>query len=367
MQDAKVTVIDLTESNPTRCGFDYPAQKILSPLAQEANLRYDPHSQGSLRARAAIADYYKSLSVEVPVERIFLTASTSEAYSYLFRLLADAGDEVLFPQPSYPLFQFLGNLNDVILNYYPLKFTDHWHIDFLQLEESIQPNTKAVVLVNPNNPTGSFIKRNELAGLNSICQTKNIPIICDEVFMDFAFPGAKDGVSLINNDAVLTFVLGGLSKTLALPQMKLSWIIMSGPDALVNDACQRLEVIADTYLSVNTPVQNAVGDWLSSKEQFQHQVKQRTFDNLNFLEEMIKGTGCKLLKPEGGWYAVLELPATKACEEELILELLEKDHVFVHPGYFFDFAKEGFIVVSLLPVRKIFQEGIIRLFQKTNR
>lgn len=364
LKKANVPIIDLTESNPTRCGFAYPSREILLPLASDKNLRYEPHPQGSLDAREAVARYYKQQGRDVPVERIFLTASTSEAYSYLFRLLVDAGQEVLFPRPSYPLFQFLGDLNDVALNYYPLVFTDHWHMDFAQLEGCIQPATKAVVLVNPNNPTGSFIKKDELSALNCICGAKNIPIICDEVFVDFAFPGGKDAVSLAGNDAVLTFVLGGLSKTLALPQMKLSWIIVSGPEELAKEACQRLEMIADTYLSVNTPVQNAVGDWLSFRGQLQEQIKQRTFDNLCFLEEAVKTTQCQLLKPEGGWYAVIRTPSPRVSEEDLVLQLLEKEHVFVHPGYFFDFDQEVFLIVSLLPPSDDFQEGIKRIFRR---
>lgn len=367
LKKANVPIIDLTESNPTRCGFVYPSERILQPLASDNNLCYDPQPQGSREAREAVARYYKEQGREVAVERIFLTASTSEAYSYLFRLLVDAGQEVLFPRPSYPLFQFLGDLNDVALNYYPLVFTDYWHMDFLQLEDCIQPATKAFVLVNPNNPTGSFIKKDELSTLNRICQTKDIPIICDEVFVDFAFPGNKDAVSLVNNDAVLTFVMGGLSKTLALPQMKLSWIIVSGPEELANAACQRLEMIADTYLSVNTPVQNAVAGWLSHKEEFQTPVKQRTLDNLRFLEEAVKTTKCQLLKPEGGWYAVLRIPLNRISEEEFVLQLLENDHVFVHPGYFFDFEEEGFLVVSLLPPSDVFKEGIKRIFQRIVR
>ncbi|HBO97561.1 MAG TPA: pyridoxal phosphate-dependent aminotransferase [Candidatus Omnitrophica bacterium] len=364
LKKANVPIIDLTESNPTCCGFAYPSERILRPLASDKNLRYDPQPQGSLEARAAVASYYKSQGHDVSVERIFLTASTSEAYSYLFRLLVDAGQEVLFPRPSYPLFQFLGDLNDVMLNFYPLVYTNHWAIDCSQLEASIQPGTKAIVLVNPNNPTGSFIKKDELSALNRICRTKNIPIISDEVFADFGFPGVKDTVSLVNNDAVLTFVLGGVSKTLALPQMKLSWIIVSGPEELANAACQRLEMIADTYLSVNTPVQNAVAGWLSSKEEFQESVKQRTLDNLRFLEQAVKTTKCQLLKPEGGWYAVIRIPLHKISEEEFILQLLEEKHVFVHPGYFFDFEEEDFLVVSLLSAVDDFREGIKRLAQK---
>lgn len=366
LKQDNTAIIDLTESNPARCGFVDPARKILEPLASDKNLRYDPQSQGSLEAREAVARYYREQGHEVAVERIFLTASTSEAYSYLFRLLVDAGQEVLFPRPSYPLFQFLGDLNDVSVKYYPLVYADSWHIDFPQLEDRIQPSTKAVVLVNPNNPTGSFVKRTELAALNHICRPGNIPIICDEVFADFAFPDIKDVVSLADNDSVLTFVLGGLSKTLALPQMKLSWIIVSGPTELAKEACQRLEVIADTYLSVNTPVQNAVAGWLSCREEFQREIKKRVLDNLRFLEEAVGGTSCWLLKPEGGWYAVIRIPAADISEEDMTLQLLEKEHVFVHPGYFFDFEKEGFFVVSLLPTSENFREGMKRVLRSLN-
>ncbi len=361
-----VPIVDLTESNPTRCGFIYPSTKVLQPLAADRNLRYDPQPQGSLESREAIARYYKKQGCEVAPERIFLTASTSEAYSYLFRLLADAGEEVLFPRPSYPLFQFLGDLNDVTLRHYSLEYSQRWRIDLTSLEEAAGPKTKAVVLVNPNNPTGSFIKKDELSALNRICRAKNVPIISDEVFADFAFPGSKDVVSLVNNDAVLTFVLGGLSKTLLLPQMKLSWIIVSGPEELAREACQRLEMIADTYLSVNTPVQNAVAGWLSLREEFQAPVKQRTLDNFRFLEEAVKTTKCQFLKPEGGWYAVLRIPDALS-EEEWTLKFLQEDHVFVHPGYFFDFEKDGYLVVSLLPPSDIFQEGIKRILQRITR
>ena len=243
----------------------------------------------------------------------------------------------------------------------------NYQIDLTHFQEALKRGYDLVVLVNPNNPTGSFIKKDELSALNRICRTKNIPIISDEVFADFGFPGVKDTVSLVNNDAVLTFVLGGVSKTLALPQMKLSWIIVSGPEELAREACQRLEMIADTYLSVNTPVQNAVAGWLSSKEEFQTPVKQRTLDNLRFLEEAVKTTQCQLLKPEGGWYAVIRIPLTNISEEDLILELLEKDRVFVHPGYFFDFGEEGFLIVSLLPSVDDFREGIKRIFQRIAR
>ena len=249
-----VEVLDLTESNPTRCGLAYPSRALLSSLSHKTNLLYEPSSQGSLQAREAVRQYYRSRGFDIPVERIVLTSSTSEGYSYLFRLLANPGEEVLFPKPSYPLFQFLADLNDVRLNYYSLVYDGRWHMDLKHIEESLSPHSKALVVVNPNNPTGSFIQKKEWEALQTHRAFRNLAFICDEVFWDFAFePGGH--VSLVNSQGPLTFTLGGLSKTLALPQMKLSWIVISGAEDIVEQSRKRLEVIADTYLSVNTPVQ----------------------------------------------------------------------------------------------------------------
>lgn len=364
LRSANVDVIDLTESNPTRCGFDYPAEEILKPLAAKVNLRYEPQPQGHPEVRAVIAHYYQTKGFEVPAENIFLTASTSEAYSYLFRLLVNPQERILFPQPSYPLFQFLGDLNDVRLDFYPFVYQKEWRIDSKNLKKLIRSDTKAIVLVNPNNPTGSFIKKDEQDMLNALCQQKNIPIICDEVFWDFAFDKSKHRTSFAGNKHVLTFTLGGLSKTLALPQMKLSWIILSGPPGAAALARERLEMIADTYLSVNTPVQNALERWFSLREQIQGQIKERLQDNLDFLVQEISPASCSLLAPEGGWYAVLKIPGPKG-EEELVLKLLREDHVFVHPGYFFDFPEEEtHLVLSLLPLSVIFQKGVRRILKR---
>ncbi len=356
-------ILDLTESNPTRCGFVFPDEMILSPLGDKENLRYEPLPQGSVKAREAVSGYYKAQGLDVPAENIILTSSTSEAYSYLFRLLVNAGERVLFPRPSYPLFQFLGDLNDVHLDFYTLTYTDRWGMDFDQIRRNIQTDTRALVLVNPNNPTGSFVTRKEKELLNALCRERNLSIICDEVFGDFPLDPTAQGVSLINNPDVLTFVLGGLSKTLGLPQMKLSWITLSGPAGLVKTARERLEIIADTYLSVNTPVQNALGRWLSLKDQIQGGMKARLGRNLRFLKEKAVGGPCRLLEPEGGWYAVLKIPPTLS-EEEWVLQFLQEDHVFVHPGYFFDFDDEAFIVVSLLPPQEVFEAGIDRVLKR---
>lgn len=360
-----IGVLDLTESNPTRCGLDYPRGALLSSLSHKANLLYEPSPQGSPQAREAVRQYYNARGFDVPVERIVLTSSTSEAYSYLFRLLADPGEEILFPKPSYPLFQFLADLNDVHLISYPLIYDGRWHMDLKYLEESLHPLSKAVVVVNPNNPTGSFIQKKEWETLQVFSASRNLAFICDEVFWDFAFE-PEEHASLVNSQGPLTFTLGGLSKAMALPQMKLSWIVISGPEDLVEQSRRRLEVIADTYLSVNTPAQNALQRWLPLSDKIQKGVMKRVRGNLNSLKRNVQGTSCQLLKPEGGWYAVLRIPNTLG-EEEWVLKFLKEDHVFIHPGYFFDFEREAFLVVSLLPREKVFQSGIKRVLSRVQR
>ncbi len=363
LRDEKVTIFDLTESNPTRCQFKYPQDKILSALASVKNLAYEPNPRGSLAAREAIAKYYQAKKFDVSPEEIFLTSSTSEGYSYLFRLLADVDDEVLFPQPSYPLFQYLVDLNDLKINFYPLTYADSWHMNLEQLDGQINSKTKAIVVVNPNNPTGSFIKKSELKQLSAICKQRNIPIIADEVFYDFGFDDSPEE-SLVNNHEVLTFVLGGVSKTLALPQMKLSWIIVKGPKELVKAANERLEIIADTYLSVNAPTQNAFSEWLLLKDEIQNEVRERLKRNYDFIKkEVAQSKSCQLLKTEGGWYAVLRLP-DDIDEEDFVLQLLREDHVFVHPGYFFDFEEGAHLVLSLLAPFDIFCDGVKRLVNR---
>ena len=361
LREEETPILDLTESNPTRCGFSYPEEDIIRSLARSENLAYAPSPQGSFEVREAISSYYKEKGLLVSSEQIFLTASTSEAYSYLFRLLANPSDQVLFPHPSYPLFSFLGDLNDCIMDTYPLCYDGKWHIDLKAVSAILRHDTKALVLVNPNNPTGSFVRQEELEELNVLCQQHNTALICDEVFSDFSLDQNKTRTSLVNNTEVLTFVLGGISKTLGLPQMKLSWIVINGPQDLVRKASSRLEVIADTYLSVNTPTQNAFSIWLSYRKEIQEGINGRIRENYYFLKEQAEHVrGCELLATEGGWYAVLKIP-DKYGEEEWALNFLNDDHVYVHPGYFFDFDTESFIIVSLLPPGNIFQDGIKRV------
>lgn len=354
------SVLDLTESNPTRCALDVPSDEISRALAGEQNRLYKPSAQGNLEARRAICRYYKEKGLDVRPERVFLTASTSEAYSYLFRLLADPGDRVLFPRPSYPLFSFLGDLNDIDIRQYMLDIRRSWAVDEREFRQNVDDRTKAVVLVNPNNPTGSFIDPRDLDMIDSVCRDHGIPLICDEVFHDYLIEDHAPP-SLVNHETVLTFVLGGLSKTLGLPQMKLSWIVVNGPDDLVQEAIRRLEVIADTYLSVNTPVQNAVSVWLQHRQRIQREITTRVRTNYDILTQILATTdGCRALCAQGGWYAVFQVPDALS-EEEWILSFLNEDHVAVHPGYFFDFPAEAYMIVSLLPECTTFREAVQRV------
>ena len=359
-----IAILDLTESNPTQCGFSYLQSDIIASLAEEANLCYRPTPRGNLGAREAICRYYQEKGLNVDPQQIFLTASTSEAYSYLFRLLVDPGEGVLFPCPSYPLFSFLGDLNDVRIDTYALVYDERWSIDFKSMRQVLSNDLKALVLVNPNNPTGSCIGREELEEINTLCQEHNIALICDEVFADFTLRQNNDHISFVSNDQVLTFVLGGVSKTLGLPQMKLSWIIVNGPQNLVNASMERLEVIADTYLSVNTPTQNALPLWLNHRKAIQTEINNRIKYNFDFLKEHVgKVDGCEVLAADGGWYAIVKIP-NALSEEQWVLTFLNKDHVAVHPGYFFDFPTEAFIIVSLLPLTDTFGNGVKRIIER---
>jgi aspartate/methionine/tyrosine aminotransferase len=356
-----IDILDLTASNPTSCGFVYP-QEMLSVLNSLDNFDYHPDACGMKKAREAVARYYGRLQLSLPPHDIILTASTSEAYSFLLRLLVNPGEKVLVPKPSYPLFQFLLEINDVGFDHYPLIYDgQRWRLDTLALERLADQKTRAIILVNPNNPTGSYISRTELNFLNDFCRKHQIAIISDEVFFEYALYPA-DAVSCAGNEEALTFVLGGLSKTLGLPQMKCAWILASGPQAILQESLSRLEIIADTYLSVNTPVQNALGVWLDQAPGLQAQIISRVQKNWQWLSEHLSGH-TELLSLQGGWYATLRIPAVKS-EEEWVLEFLREDHVSVYPGYFFDFDSEAYIILSLLPSLPVFQEAAGRIMQR---
>ncbi len=364
-------VLDLTESNPTRCGLKYDRRAILRALARPAALAYHPDPRGMRAARQAVADYYRgrgpgTASLRVDPERILLTASTSEAYSFLFRALCEPGDQVLAPAPSYPLFDFLAGLNDVELRSYPLLYDHGWQIDLHSLEATLTTRTRAVVVVHPNNPTGSFVKRSELAALNSLCARRGLALIADEVFLDYAHDG-RVRPSLAANRGVLTFVLSGLSKISALPQMKVAWTVVNGPKPQVRRALERLEVIADTYLSVNTPAQLALPALLAQRKSLQAQLRRRMAANRRELKRQLAShPACRVLESEGGWYAVLRVPVT-GSDEELALRQLRRQGVLVHPGHFYGFSGQGHLVLSLIAPRTGFREGLRRLLGAVGR
>jgi alanine-synthesizing transaminase len=350
-------LLDLTVSNPTECGFEYDGSAILDALSNPAALFYEPNPRGLESARRAVAGYYADRQEDVSVEDIFLTASTSEAYSYIFRTLCDSGDELLIPSPSYPLFDFLADIQDVGLVRYPLVYDHGWQIDFHALEQAITPRTRGVIVVHPNNPTGHFAKHAEMAKLNAICSTRQMAIIADEVFLDYSLEGDRPA-SFAANRGAPTFTLSGLSKISGLPQMKAAWLVASGPQQWKSEALARLEVIADTYLSVNAPVQLAIPRFLEQRHAFQEQVMSRVRRNLAELDRQIRAQeACSRLKVEGGWCAVLRVPATRS-DEDLAIKLLVTKGVYTHPGHFYDFASEGFLVVSLITQPADFAQGI---------
>ena len=353
-------MLDLTVSNPTECGFEYDGSAILSALSNPAVLSYEPNPRGLESARRAVAGYYAERKDEVSIEDIFLTTSTSEAYSYVFRTLCNPGDELLIPSPSYPLFDFLADIQDVNLVRYPLLYDDGWQIDFHALEQAVTPRTRGVIVVHPNNPTGHFAKHAEIAKLNSICSAREMAIIADEVFLDFTLEENRPA-SFAANRGAPTFTLSGLSKISGLPQMKAAWLIASGPQQWKSEALARLEVIADTYLSVNAPVQLAIPRFIQQHHAFQKQVMSRVRRNLTELgRQLAMQKVCSRLTVEGGWCVVLRVPATRS-DEDLAIELLTAHGVSVHPGHFYEFASDAYFVVSLITPERIFAEGTSRL------
>ena len=350
--------LDLTESNPIRCGFKYdPA--LLSALANERGFAYDPDPKGLLTAREAVCNYYRQRGAEVDPEQVIFTASTSEACSYLFRLLCDPGDEVLVPAPSYPLFEFLASIQDVKLVPYPLLYDHGWQIDLHGLGEALTTRSRAILVVHPNNPTGSFVKLSEMEILDELCRERELALVADEVFLDYAHDGVARP-SFASQRKALTFTLSGISKICALPQMKLAWIVIGGAPELARNALARLEVIADTYLSVGTPVQLASQAFLARRDDMQRQVKERVAANLaEFDRQLAEQESIRRLDIEGGWYAVLRVPATRS-DEDFAIDLLEQHSVIVHPGHFYDFPGEGYLVVSLITPAEVFAEGTKR-------
>jgi alanine-synthesizing transaminase len=353
-------ILDLTESNPTRAGFEYGTE-ILRALTDATGLRYEPDPRGMQSAREAVSRYYEERGVDVAASRILLTASTSEAYSYLFKLLCDPGDEVLVPRPSYPLFEFLAGLESVVVRQYPLRYDGVWHVDFDTLERAAGAKTRAVVVVNPNNPTGSFLKRAELERLDEFAARQGIAILSDEVFADYGFGVDAERVgTLVGSRGALAFSMSGLSKIAGLPQMKLGWIVASGPGHA--GALEKLEWIADTFLSVASPVQAALPELLRTGAGIRGQIGARTAANLEVLRAKTRGSAANVLGVEGGWYAILQVPRTLS-EEQWAVGLLRDCDVLVQPGFFYDFEVEAFLVVSLLTEPGVFAEGVERMMR----
>jgi len=350
-------LIDLTVSNPTECGFRCEEEAILRALQNPAALKYDPNPRGLVAARSAVAQYYAERGALVLIDDIFLTTSTSEAYSFVFRTLCDPQDELLIPEPSYPLFEFLADIQDVRLVRYPLLYDHGWQIDFHALEQAITPRTRGVIVVHPNNPTGQFCKPQEMRKLNEICTVREFAIIADEVFLDFAVK-AEQHATFAGNTGALTFTMSGLSKICGLPQMKAAWLIVSGPGQCKTEASARIEVIADTFLSMNAPIQLAIPSLLGQRHGFQKQLLERVRGNLAELDrQLARQQSGSRLEVQGGWNAVIRVPATRS-DEELALDLLATKGVYVHPGHFYDFASDGYLVVSLITPAAEFAKGI---------
>ena len=363
---AGTPILDLTESNPTHAGLTYPQQEILRAFGDPGVLAYEPAPAGLMRAREAVCGYYGERGLTVAPEDILLTASTSEAYSYLFKLLTNPGDEVLAPRPSYPLFEFLATMDSVHVAQYPLVYHGGWSMDFDALKAAVNERTRAIILVNPNNPTGSYLKRGELEELIKVARDRQVAILSDEVFADYSFGAdARRATHLAGVEEAPTFAMSGLSKIAGLPQVKLGWIVMAGPHEWRGGARERLEWIADTYLSVGTPVQRAAPRLLEIGAGMRRQIVERTRQNRTFLENALtKNPACRMLELEGGWCATLRMPRIRR-EEEWVLELLEKDDLLVQPGFFYDFETEAFLVLSLLTEPFRFQEGVRRLVARS--
>jgi aspartate/methionine/tyrosine aminotransferase len=362
LRSAGVPLLDLTASNPTQCGFDYDSAAILSAFQNPSSLVYDPQPKGTLAARCEVVRYYlDDHHATVDPESLLLTTSTSEAYSYVFRLLCDPGEELLVPKPSYPLFEFLAGLQDIHLVPYSLEYAQGWLIDFHSLERAITPRTRAILLVHPNNPTGSYVSPEELVRLNGLCRQENLALIVDEVFLDFAFSGPARKTFVANSEA-LTFTLSGLSKISALPQMKIAWLAVTGPAPLVRSALDRLEIIADTYLSLGASVQAVLPTLLAQRNSLRKQLLDRIRENHAYLESLLHANpSAELLHAEAGWYAVLRLPRTSSSDEDLTIRLLRDHHVLLHPGHFYDFPSDGFLVLSLISPSADFRQGLAHL------
>lgn len=358
MRAAGTPIADLTESNPTRSGIPYP-DGLLAPLADTGAMRYDPHPFGLPSARAAVAADQHRRGADVDPADVVLTASTSEAYSWLFKLLCNPGESVLVPRPSYPLFDHLTRLEGIRAEPYDLEYHGRWAIDFESIT-AVPHDTRAVLVVSPNNPTGSYVAADELDRISSVCRERSWSLVADEVFADYLLDATHPLTDIASRSEILSFTLAGLSKSVGLPQLKLGWIIVGGPAVERGAALSALELVADSYLSVNTPVQVALPELLRAGASVRAAIQERTRRNLNALRAAAAAyPACEVLRVDGGWSAVIRVPTVQG-EERLVLDLLERERILVHPGYFFDFPREAYIVVSLLPPEAAFADAIAR-------
>ena len=355
------SIIDLANSNPTLCGIPHTPSLIGTEILQRSAV-YEPDPKGLLAARQAVAAWYRSVGRLVDPGQIILTSSTSEAYSFLLKLLCDVGESVAVPKPSYPLFEYLSRLNEVACRHYHLAYDGEWHIDFTSLEESLAAGVKGVIIVHPNNPTGSYVKIKEAETVLKLLTSNPAALIVDEVFHSFPFGNTDQRAgSFAGTEEILTFTVNGLSKLVALPQMKLAWIVVSGPRATVESALGRLEVIADTYLSVGAPVQHAAGGILNQQRVHTEGVLNRVVHNYHALKRIIGvDSPLTVLRCEGGWSAMLRLPASRT-DEAWALHLLRTHNVMTHPGHLFDCDINACLVLSLLPEPETFSEGVQRI------
>ena len=357
-------IVDLTESNPTRAGIPYP-HGLLAPLGDAGALRYEPQPFGLLSARAAVAADQCRRGAVVDPAQVVLTASTSEAYSWLFKLLCNPGDGVLVPRPSYPLFEHLTALDGVRAYQYALEYHGRWTIDVESMAVA-PPDTRAVLMVSPNNPTGSYVDAEELARVSNLCRERRWALVVDEVFADYPLDATDPVTDIASRGDVLSFTLAGLSKSVGLPQVKLGWLIVGGPCLERDAALCALELVADSYLSVGTPVQAAAPHLLRAGASIRAAIQERTRQNLGLLREVSsRYPACDVLRAEGGWSAVLRVPSTRG-EERLVLDLLDDERILVHPGYFFDFPREAYVVLSLLPPHNLFADAVERLLRFVN-
>lgn len=358
LRKAGAAVLDLARSNPTECGFRYDEDGIRQAVSSSEILRYEPDPRGLTAAREAVCTYYAANGALVEPDDLVLASGTSECYSFLFRLLCNARDEVLIPSPGYPLFDFLADLCDVKLVRFPLVYDHGWQIEFSALATAASERTRAMIVVHPNNPTGHYTSESEQAQLAKFCRTRGIALIADEVFLDFSLVGRRRSFA---SSETLSFTLSGLSKICGLPQMKLAWIAIGGARAAKREALARLELIADAYLSVSTPVQLAAAALLETRTAFQEQATERIRANLRELDgQLSRQSVCSRLVCEGGWTAVLRVPALQS-DEDLTIALLKERAVHVHPAHFYDFPKPGHIVVSLIVPEQEFAEGVQRV------